>query len=99
MDFSHSPGPEEASPLTELGLPARRPLSDLPSPVPVDRDQIRDLLEGRLAFPEFQRVYRLIHTYREWHEVEGEVLLEQYETWRKLQSSLKPKASGGEDSR
>lgn len=80
--------PSDQSPREEIGLAALQPFSESPSPIPVDRDQIRALLEGRLPVPEFRRVLRLIHTYREWHDAQREVILEQYETWRKLKDAL-----------
>ena len=78
----------DISPREMIGLSRLPPLSDAPAPVPVDRDKIRDLLEGRLSNDEFKRVYSLIHTYREWHNAELAVILEQYEVWRRLKESL-----------
>jgi hypothetical protein len=71
-----------------IGLSRLPSLSDAPSPVPVDRAKILDLFEGRLSNDEFRRVYSLIHTYREWHNAELAVILEQYEVWRRLKESL-----------
>ena len=71
--------PFEPSLRLELGLRPLPRLSDAASPTPVDREQIRALLEGRLAEPEFRRVLRLIHSYREWHDAQIEVILEQNE--------------------
>ncbi len=87
MDINQQPS-AEPSPREQLGLAPFPPLSDAPSPIAVDRTQIRNLLEGRLSLEEAGRIHDLIHTHREWHNAELEVILEQHETWRQLNETL-----------
>lgn len=77
MDINQKPS-AEPSPREQLGLVPFPPLSDAPSPVEVDKRKIHDLLDGGLSPEEAGRVHDLIHTYREWHNAELEVILEQF---------------------
>ena len=66
-----------------LGLPVELPVEDGPPPRPADVEEIRALHRGELEDALAEEVRGLTTRYREWHDAERHVLMDELDdaTW------------------